>query len=130
MNYFEKKDNLHNLINKQNFTEALRKLISRYLIGTKQDFDFDENKALNLYIVKYEFWKKEITEDNNFEKMIYDICPSEITIANCKTLYDLLEGDKYNIIEEEKEENRQKAGKEEEIKRKEEDYYYGEREES
>ena len=122
MNYFGKKENANNIINKKNFTEALRKLISRYLIGTKQEFEFGENNSLNLYITKYEFWKKEITFNDNFEALIRDICPNAIKISNCKRLYDLLDGDKYIFMEGVKEEeNKQKENKIEEIKIEEDD---------
>ena len=93
--YFENNKNNKKLINKQNFTEALRKLMSRYLIGTKQDSDFDGKNPLSSYIDKYEFWKKEITENEDFEKEIKEICPENILLSNCKKLFNILEGELY-----------------------------------
>ena len=93
--YFDNNKNKKKLINKQNFTEALRKLMSRYLIGTKQDSDFNEKNSLSLYINKYEFWEKEITENEAFETELKEICPENILISNCKKLFNILEGDIY-----------------------------------
>ena len=93
--YFDNNKNKKKLINKQNFTEALRKLMSRYLIGTKQDSDFNEKNSLSLYINKYEFWEKEITENEAFETELKEVCPENILISNCKKLFNILEGDIY-----------------------------------
>ena len=96
LEYFEQNDNNKNkLINKKSFTEALRKFMSRYLVGTKQDAAYNEGNSLYPYITKLEFWKKGINVDDNLENEIKDICPEEIRISNCKKLYDILEGDKY-----------------------------------
>ena len=102
--YFEKNDK-NKLINKKDFINALRKLMSRYLIGNRQDADFNESNSLNLYINKYEFWKKEIKDNDNFELEINEVCPEKIKLSNCRKLYDILEGDKYV-----KEENKNQIG--------------------
>ena len=92
----EKNETEKKLIVKQNFTDALRKLISRYLLGTKQDVDINENLSMNSIINNGEFWKKEIIKDkDSFDLEIKNICPNEIKILNSKKLYDYLEGDNY-----------------------------------
>ena len=69
--------------------------MSRYLIGTKQDSDFNEINSLSLYISKYEFWKKEITENENFEIELNEVCHKKLLISNCKKLFNILEGEIY-----------------------------------
>ena len=71
--------------------------MSRYLLGTKQDVDINENSFLNSFINKNEFWDKEIIKDkDNFDIELKYVCPNEIKVYNCKKLYDFLEGDNYN----------------------------------
>ena len=57
--------------------------------------DFNEENSLYLDITKFEFWKKEINENENFESEIKGACPKEIKISNCKKLYDFLDGDSF-----------------------------------
>jgi hypothetical protein len=94
--YFENDKNKENLINISNFTNALRKLISRALTGSRQDIEIDPKIKLKLHIGKEEFWPKKITETDEFAKEIYDICKDELIIGNCLELYDSLNGD--NIL--------------------------------
>ena len=114
--YFEKnKDNKDKIINTKNFTSALRKLISRYLTGSRQEIDIKSDAQLILYIKREDLWPKEMMEGNNEDKFtneIFMICKGDITIGNCFDLYNFLEGD--NFLKEEIEKNK---GKEMNIKK-------------
>ena len=114
--YFSKnKDNKDKIINTKNLTTALRKLISRYLAGSRQEIDIKSDAQLILYIKREDLWPKEMMEGNNEDKFtneIFMICKEDITIGNCFDLYNFLEGD--NFWKEEIEKNK---GKEMNIKK-------------
>ena len=98
--YFEKNKNNKNVfINKSNFTTALRRLISRYLISSRQEIEIKPEIKLSLYIGKNEFWTKDISSKDTFEKEIFDICKDGITVGNSFELYEILQGDKILNLE-------------------------------
>ena len=93
LNYFDKIKNEKKLITKINFVSALRKLISRFIAGTRLDIDIKEDAKLNLFIKREDLWDKNILKDKLFEEEIEKICKEEILIKHCWCLYNLLEGD-------------------------------------
>ena len=97
--YFEKNKNENKIINKNNFTTALRRLISRFLISSRQESEIKPDIELNLYIRREELWNKKILENELFMKEILDICNSNIKIGNSYCLYNALEGDEYLAVE-------------------------------
>ena len=117
-NYFGKiKDDKKKLINKIIFTKAIRKLISRYIVGTRQETDIKPEIELKLHIIKPEFWPKYIIDDNDaFNLQIDEIFNSKIKVEQSLELYNSLQGDenqfkKSSIVykkeeEEEKEEKK------------------------
>ena len=113
--YFENYKNEEKLINKKDFTYALRKLISRSLAGSRQDIDIKSDSKLKLYINRYDLWNKEIINKESFEGEIDEICKDEILIGQSLMLYNLLEGD--NILNKEIYKNTEKEikGKQENI---------------
>ena len=60
LNYFEKIKNEKKLITKINFVSSLRKLISRFIAGTRLDIDIKEDAKLNLFIKREDLWDKNI----------------------------------------------------------------------
>ena len=111
--YFEKNKNENKVVNKKNFTDALRKLISRYLAGSRQEIDIKSEAQLKLYIIKDELWSRDIFNNDAFEIEIYEIVKDDILIGNSWKLYDLLGGDE--IMNEEINKNKEKE-KEDKIK--------------
>ena len=116
-NYFGKiKDDKKKLINKIIFTKAIRKLISRYIVGTRQETDIKPEIELKLHIIKPEFWPKYIIDDNDaFNLQIDEIFNSKINVEQSLELYNSLQGDEnqfkktsivYKKEEEEKEEKK------------------------
>ena len=87
------KNNNKKLININNFTIALRKLISRALTGTRQEIEINPQNKLQLYLGKEELWQKSITENDEFEIEINNICKNDLIIGYCLDIYDSLKGD-------------------------------------
>ena len=108
--YFEKnKNNEKKLIDKIIFTKAIRKLISRYIVGTRQETDIKPEIELKLHIIKPEFWPKNIIDDNDmFNLQIDEIFKSKINVEQSLELYNSLQGDENqfkNLNIEEQEQN-------------------------
>ena len=113
-NYFGKiKDDKKKLINKIIFTKAIRKLISRYIVGTRQETDIKPEIELKLQIDKPELWPKNIIDDNdNFTLQIDEIFKSKINVEQSLELYNSLQGDenqfkKSKIVYEEQEKEKE-----------------------
>ena len=108
LDYFKKIENEKKIINVRDFTFALRRLISRYLAGARQDIDIKSDLELHLQIVKNEFWSKEIADIDEKDNELLVICHKDIKIGNAWDLYNALNGDiilnKY-IDESKKDEN-------------------------
>ena len=47
------------LITKKSLSTACRKFISRYLVGSRKDTEFNENEDLSFHLTREEFWPKE-----------------------------------------------------------------------
>jgi hypothetical protein len=71
------------LINKEKFTNALRRLISRSLAGSRQDIDIKSEAALKLYMTREDLWSKETMDNILFDGEIDQICKDNITIGHC-----------------------------------------------
>ena len=109
LDYFE--NNHDKLINKKNFVFALRKLISRALVGTRQETDIKSEAKLKLYITRSDLWNKEIVENDSFDKEIEDIFKEDILVGQSLKLHELLDGENIlfeGIYKVRKEENPQK----------------------
>ena len=95
LDYFEKnKYDDKKIININNFTTALRRLISRFLLSSRQEAEIKSDLKLSHYIGREELWKKEIIDNELFIKEIMDICTDNIKIGNSFNLYEILGGDK------------------------------------
>ena len=64
IDYFEENKNKEKIINKKNLTNCLRKLLSRYIAGARQEAEIKSDTELKLYINKEEFWNKDIDVDS------------------------------------------------------------------
>ena len=87
------------IINKQNFTTALRRLISRKLISSRQEAEIKYDLKLSLAIENSEFWSNDVTKSEAYSQEIKDICNEEIKVCNSYNLYNILGGD--NILKNE-----------------------------
>ena len=93
IDYFKKNENQNKIINIQEFTFALRRLISRFLAGSRQEIDIKPDLDLILYIDKNEFWSKEIADNDEKYNELMKICHKDIKIGNAWDLYNALDGD-------------------------------------
>ncbi len=113
-NYYKKiidrnvKDNIKKLfeggkfkiITKIDLASACRKLISRYLVGMRDDTDISENNSLALYLVKQEFWRKELwNQENLLSDDIEVLNQCKLNVGQCYELYKLLGGDEDKVSE-------------------------------
>ena len=78
------------ILKTNNFIDAIRKLISRYLSGKRSENEINERVKLKEYIIKEEFWGKDPTSDKDlndsledfFQKFNIDIGQS-LSLFNC-----------------------------------------------
>ena len=106
LEYFESNKDEKKVINKKNFTFCLRKLMSRFIVGTRQEIDIKSDVDLKLYINREDLWNKEIIESDTFDIEIFEIFKLKILIGHTWDLYNLLQGD--NILNEELYKNKEK----------------------
>ena len=75
----------------KNFSEALRKLISRYIAGKRSDNEIDETKELKFYIAQEDLWDNDPSRDeelqNALEKFFEEF---PLLVGQCLALYDIL----------------------------------------
>ena len=94
LDYFEKnKNNDKKIINKENFTTALRRLISRFLLSSRQESEIKSENKLSLYIGREELWSKDISNNESFLQEIFHICNNSIKVGYSYNIYEILGGD-------------------------------------
>ena len=79
----------------KNFTEVIRKLISRYLVGKRSDNEIDEKKELQLYIDQEDLWEINPSKDEELQnalEIFFGYFP--LTVGQSLALYDLLNNGK------------------------------------
>ena len=102
------------LISKKSLATACRKFISRYLVSSRKDTEFNENKDLSFHLTREEFWPKEFYDKQGIVEVInseLDLLKNldvpreknekdeeyenrkKIKIGQCYELYQLLGGD-------------------------------------
>jgi len=82
------------LITKNNLASACRKFISRYLVSTRMDTDYDEKRDLYADLKRYEFWGKDIIDNFELlEKELDNFKDLQLKVGQCYKLYELLEGE-------------------------------------
>jgi len=91
LKYF--KDNKNKIINIENFTFSLRKLISRSITGSRQDAEIKNDAKLKYYITREDLWNTKILDSEMFDEEINEIFRYEILIGQIMHLYNLLDGD-------------------------------------
>jgi len=84
------------LITKKDLASACRKFISRYLVSTRKDTDYNENNDLSVNLARYEFWPANFFDKGNediFNNEINNLKVIKISTGQCYELYNLLGGD-------------------------------------
>ena len=73
---------------------ACRKFISRYLVSSRKDTDYNEDTDLSVNLTRYEFWPNEIIDDeDNFINEISLLKNAKLSTGQCFELYNLIGGD-------------------------------------
>ena len=93
IDYFETNKDKEKMININNFTKALRQLISRSLAGSREETDIKTDAELKLYLGREDLWPKQFIGNDDFIGEIFMICKDDIIIGNCFDLYNILDGD-------------------------------------
>ena len=89
-----------NSFNKTDLATACRKLISRYLVSTREDTDYSENNKLDLYLDREEVWgEKWEKNEENIRKDLEILRKVELTLGQSYELYNLLGGDENKALE-------------------------------
>ena len=85
------------LVTKKNLSTACRQFISRYLVSTRKDTDYDEKKELPFNLSMFEFWPEsyydkeaQLMNELNYLKNENN---EPIIVGQCFALYNLLGGD-------------------------------------
>ena len=120
LEYFEKNKNEKKVINKNNLTTALRRLMSRSISGSRQEIEIKADSQLKLYIGQYELWTQENVESEAFQLEKDEIIKDDILICHCWMLYNILDGDNFlkKEINKNKEERQKQKHEEHDINEK------------
>ena len=90
LDYFEQnKNDPKKIINIKNFTTALRRLISRFLISSRQEAEIKPELKLSSYIGRDELWSN-VKDYDILLKEIFDICKEGIKVGHSYRLYEIL----------------------------------------
>ena len=106
ISYFENNSKEEKVINKENFTSALRKLICRSISGSRQEIEVKPDGKLIYYITREDLWNKNVMEKEEFDNEIYEIFKNEVLVSQAVNLYNILEGD--NILQDKLFKNKEK----------------------
>ena len=120
--HFEKKEKNGKgyLISKIILSSSLRKFISRFLSGKRNELEINPDFELFNYMeYREDIWKRETRENVNFTRELSELNDIKILVKNAVNLYDELGGDKNLLGEEVKNEIQNEEKKlEEENKQK------------
>ena len=85
------------IIDKNILIIALKKLISRYIVGTRQDIDINPESELKFNITKEEFWPQNFIDNDSFDIEIEEIFKHKIITGQSFNFYTLLNIDENEI---------------------------------
>ena len=112
----EIKDN-NEIILWKDLAAAVRRFISRYLVGIRQDTDINENMELAIQLSRIDLWDEKIGKLQNLEELIANkISKFKIKVGEALSFYNIIgkEDEKSINIEEKKQEHDNDGGNEEE----------------
>ena len=91
-NYF--KENPNCVLNKLQISTAIRRFISRSLVGKREDFEVDsEHELFSILQIKEDCWRREILGTISFKTEIEKLKELQIKVSEVLNLYDVLGGD-------------------------------------
>ena len=87
-------DKKFKIITKHNLSTACRMFMSRYLTGSRNDDDFNENMDLSPQLERYELWSTEILDNKDvLNQELNYLREQNLNIGQCFELYKLIGGD-------------------------------------
>ena len=90
--YFEKNPDV--LLNKLQISTAVRRFISRSLVGTREDLDAEyDHELFDILQIKEDCWNMEIVNSTRFEHEIDELKKLNIKVGEVLNLYEKLGGD-------------------------------------
>ena len=94
-----KKNNLNDKITSRNLASAIRRLISRYLVGTMSDIDIEANRDLSFELSRQELWEEKIWKLDELAELIYEkIKEFQLTVGQAFEFYNLIGEEDRNIL--------------------------------
>ena len=94
-----KKNNLNDKITPRNLASAIRRLISRYLVGTMSDIDIEANRDLSFELSRQELWEEKIWKLDELAELIYEkIKEFQLTVGQAFEFYNLIGEEDRNIL--------------------------------
>ena len=85
------------LISKRDLAGALRRFISRYLVGKRSDTEVDEKQKLIKQIIRNDLWELYIIQnENKFQVEIYSLT-FDLNVNQAFEYYEILGEDELNI---------------------------------
>ena len=95
VNDYYNQNNQHRLITKAILASGVRKFISRYLCGIRNDVQVQDNENIFLFLpYKLDLWSKEIADNPKFMEEFKNMQELDIKNNEAINLYEILGGDK------------------------------------
>ena len=80
---------------------ALRRFISRYLVGTRQDVEIDEKRVLYFELTRLDLWEEKFGQLDNLEELIANqLGEFELKVGQAFALYEIIGEEDRNYIKE------------------------------
>ena len=84
----------------KDFAAAIRRFISRYLVGNEQSIDLDENIKLENHLLREDLWPENIRQSENLEEIIkMQIKEFKLTISQAFSLYEIIGNEDKKMLE-------------------------------
>jgi len=80
---------------------ALRRFVSRYLVGTRQDVEIDEKRELYFELTRLDLWEEKIGQIDNLEELIQNqLGEFKLKVGQALALYEIIGEEDRNYIKE------------------------------
>ena len=80
---------------------AVRRYISRYLVGKREAVDIDENRNLTMDLTRIDLWEEKIGKLDNLEELLfYQIGEFKLNVGQAYEFYKLIESEDINPLDE------------------------------
>jgi hypothetical protein len=80
---------------------AVRRFISRYLVGNRQDVEIDEKRQLYFELTRLDLWEEKFGQLDNLEELIQNqLAEFKLNVGQAFSLYDIIGEEDKNYIQE------------------------------